>query len=135
MAPGGDPSQPGQTGQNGGPPAFFPPFMAAPGGNGFPGFPGFRMPGIPEMPGMPAMHGMHGIPGMPGMHGMMPGMPRPALPPGVDAVMFNTGGTLPPGTTRGTVRGPTGYIYSTNIPERSPNYTELRKQIRKKVFC
>ena len=138
LANAGDPSQPGQPGQNGQPPSFFPPFMAAPGGNGFPGYPGFRMPGIPEVPGMPGMPGLPGMHGMPGMPGMMPGMvpgmmPRPALPPGVDPVMFNTGGTLPPGTTRGTVRGPTGYIYSTSVPERSPNYNELRKRTREKV--
>ena len=127
LAAAGDPSQPGQPGQNGQPPSFFPPFMAGPGGNGFPGYPGFRMPGSAGVTGMPGLPGMHGMPGMPGM------MPRPALPPGVDPVMFNTGGTLPPGTTRGTVRGPTGYIYSTSVPERSPNYGELRKRTREKV--
>jgi hypothetical protein len=36
-------------------------------------------------------------------------------------------GILPPGLVRGSVAGPSGYVYSTNVPERSPNYFDLRK--------
>ena len=115
-------------------------FNGAPGAHNGPG----GVPGGPFFPGgvPPGAFGGHfpgGFPPGAFAGGMPPGVippPHPLgpefgtpLPKGAD-VMY-AGGTMPPGLMRGTVAGPTGYVYSTSVPERSPNYFQLRKSERR----